>query len=238
MPGLMRLWCALITAAVLCAGGMTIAESKQATAQSNDQVMRDMAASAPPSWIKWLGWARDGTRVAWRQGTHGTGNVPGRPIWIARLDKRGAIVDRHHRRTEIQKALDSRGIRRRAQAEIEEVSALDVLVRSRAGEVLAVAVRGSPPVLAILRNADGEYHVVARRQVIGPVARLRVNAAEQPAGRMMAIVAHTGREQRRQGSLFIVPLQPKVTQVEGVQLPKQVTPVATTPRGKRATKSP
>ena len=187
--------------------------------QSNDEVMKAMAASEPPSWIKWLGWATDGTRIAWREGPHGTGNVPGKPIWIARLNSKGAIVDRHFRRTQLQKALDSRGIRRRPQAEIEEVGPLDVLIQTRAGEVLAVAVRGNPPVLAVLRKVGSDYQVVARKQVMGPVTKLRVNAAEQPAGKLMAIVAHTGRDQRRQGSLFIVPLQPRA-QARALPLPK------------------
>jgi|GEM_PF-2768037 len=237
-----------VAAAIIGTAALVASAASGAPPPRKDNVMRDLASSRPPSWIKWLGWATDGTRIAWRQGPHGTGNVPGKPIWIARLGERGAIVDRHYRRTQLQKALDSRGIRRRPQAVIEEVTPLDNLIKTNAGEVYAVVVRGNPPILAILRRAGTEYKVVARRQVLGPVDRIRVNAAEQPAGRLMAVVAHTGRLQRRQANLFIIPLQPAAfrgTKTKGqaskvasagsaTALPKAVTPVAKEPVKKPA----
>ena len=175
-----------------------------------ETVTRELAATRPPSWIKWLGWAADGTRIAWREGEHGTGNVPGRPVWIARLNPQGAIVDRHFRRTAVQKALDSRGIARRSPLLVEDVTPRDALVQTSAGELYAVALRGNPPTVAVLRKRGQEYGLLARKQVLGPAVDLRVTAEEEPGGRLMVLVVHTGRDRRRQASLFILQLQPKV----------------------------
>lgn len=213
---------------------LTVSLMVTGSARGSDEVMKDMAENQPPSWIKWLGWSGDGLRIAWREGAFGTGNSPGKPIWIARLNAQGAIVDRHYRQADVQKALDTRGIRRRGQAEIEELTPLDALVRTRAGEVLAVAVRGAPPVLAVLRRNGDDYDVVARRQVIGPVETLRVNAAESPDGRLLALVVHTGRVKRRQASLLVIPLQPRAQTRRQAELPSAVTPVEAAPaRSKR-----
>ncbi len=227
LPTMRRLATLLIVPLALAAVALTAGQP------AADEVMRQMAASRPPSWIKWLGWSGDATRIAWRQGPPGTGNAPGKPVWIARLDPRGAIVDRHYRKTSIKKALEARGIRRRPPLLVEQVGPADALVRTRAGELYAVAVRGTPPTLLVMRRTDNGYKPLARKPVLGPASSVRVTAEEEPGGRLMAMVVHTGRDMRRQASLFIVPLQPRVKGGDPTAtLPPPATP--TTPPAGRA----
>ena len=157
--------------------------------------------------MQWLGWSTDGRRLAWRQGGAKDPQRPGRPLEIARVDKRGAIVDRLHVATDVRAALHARHIFVRHVAELQRVAPADVLVRAAAGQVFAVVVRGNPAQAAVLAKRGGAYEPVARWAVRSPATQVEAAGFADDDGRLLALVVHTGAGRSRQASLIVVPLQ-------------------------------
>lgn len=165
----------------------------------------------PPAWIQWLGWSEDGRRIAWREGPADRQQAPGQPIEIARLDARGAIVDRLHVEKDVNPALGQRRIRMRRVAQVQRVAPGDLLVRTDAGRLFAVALRGTPAQVAVLEKRGDAYEPVARWAVRSPASRIEVAAFPDLARRLVAVVVHSGAGKARQASLMVLPLVAEAT---------------------------
>ena len=162
--------------------------------------------SDAPQWIHCLGWARDNRFVAWRQGTRTSQNRPGTPFWLARAMPDGQLQAPKRCAGAVKGILRSHNIHGRIWVWRDQVAPMDVLMRTRQGKNLVVVVRGWPPTLAVLRKWRGEYELVARRRIPGPVTALESQAFESPDGSMIAIVANTTAAGRTLASMFALPL--------------------------------
>lgn len=166
-----------------------------------------MTAATPPGWIRWLGWSADSREIAWRDGAPGTWHRSGDPCWTARLDDEGAVVSRARLTRSISAALGAKKIRRRGLPELERLTPRDTLLRASNGTLVAVVLRGDPPVLGVLVRQGGEYVPVTTQQVRGPADTLLVEAFESPDNSMLAITAVSGVGDGREGVLYVLPLK-------------------------------
>ena len=163
--------------------------------------------SLTPEWTHWLGWARDNRFIAWRQGGARSQNRPGDPIWLAEVGADGQLRPPRRLSGQPKKLLLDHDIHGRVWVWRDQVTAMDVVMRSRGGTLLAVAVRDGPPTLAVLRKWQGEYQLVASRRVPGPVTALEAQAYESPDGSMVAVLARTEAGRSVLSSMFILPLK-------------------------------
>ena len=167
----------------------------------------ELRPSLSPTWIHWLGWARDNRFVAWRQGEGRGQNRPGAALWLAEVGADGKLRRPRRMTGDTKKLLLEHDIHGRVWVWRDRVAAMDVLMRSRLGTLLAVVVRPNPPTLAVLHKWQDEYELVARRRVPGPVTTLEALAFESPDGSMVAVLAHTESGQARLSTMFILPLK-------------------------------
>ncbi|MCO4762904.1 MAG: hypothetical protein KC502_15420 [Myxococcales bacterium] len=179
--------------------------------------------ATPPTWVWWLGWSRKSDRIAWRSGKFGTGNRKNDPIWVARLGPTGKVAARAYFKNNPAKVLQARSIVRRSRLLSEQVGPADVLLRTRHGRLLAVVVRGDPPVVSVLCKDGGVYRPVAMESVRGPTRRIYAYGFESPDHRFVAVVATTGVYLHAQTSLFIVPLAPSPVRPNAVSSPATAT---------------
>jgi len=197
-----------------------------------------------PAWYHWIGWSTDGRFAAWRQGHSRQANRPGTPVWLARVQSNGTMSKPDVSRGPVRKALANHGIRGRIWVWRDQVSPVDVLLRTREDVLLAVVVRSVPPVLAVLRKWRGEYEVVARRPVPGPVVSIDAQAFESSGGDLIAVLARTHTASSTSAWLFTLPLAgapPALTPASQAS-PKSAAPAAppaaATPTAKRAAQTP
>ncbi len=196
------------------------------------------ADQARPAWFHWIGWSTDGRFAAWRQGHSRETNKPGTPVWLARVQANGVRGAATLSRGPVRKTLAEHGIRGRVWVWRDQITPVDVILRTRNDVLLAVVVRGVPPVLAVLRKWQGEYEVVANRAVPGPVVSINSQAFESSGGDRIAVLARTHTAQTTSAWLFTLPLSgrpvppSKPTSAKPaptVDAPSASTPVTTKP---------
>jgi len=187
----------------------------------------------PPAWMQWHGWSDDGQFIAWREGYLRQQMARGQPVEIAQLDAKGGIIAREHIVENPAAVLEARHIHIRQEAQTEEVSPTDVLVRTASQRLFAVIVRDNPAMCGVLERRGAEYMLVARWPVRSPADSIRVTATEADNHRLLALIMHTGQARSHQGTLLVLPLTPGSSFNAPANLPAAATPAAPDP-AKRA----